>query len=168
MTHVQWNPAAPLSPLSIRQKPQGGPDAAAAAPTPMLGACGSMTARDSVLGNKYYWQERLKVVSLGDPNQADYDTVFQHAKNILVDLARTQNADIQDAETFFSVARVDENAIDVDYYMIDHDKRVPFWLHAANVDQELLGIPPYESKEHLGKYLAVMCTVEVANLPMRA
>ncbi|KAG9044935.1 hypothetical protein FS837_007296 [Tulasnella sp. UAMH 9824] len=104
-------------------------------------------------GNKYYWQQRLKIVSLSNPNQADYDRIFRHARNIVEDLARAQNTDIQDAEAFFSVAGMDGNTIELHYYMIDHDKRVPFWLHPANVDQELPGIGPYESKDHL--YLAL-------------
>ncbi|KIO15924.1 hypothetical protein M407DRAFT_34456, partial [Tulasnella calospora MUT 4182] len=52
-------------------------------------------------GNKYYWQERLKIVSSSDASQAYYDTVFRHARNIIEDLARAQNANVQDAEAFF-------------------------------------------------------------------
>ncbi|KIO15688.1 hypothetical protein M407DRAFT_34723 [Tulasnella calospora MUT 4182] len=116
-------------------------------------------------GNKYYWQERLKVVSLSDPNQANYDTIFRHAKNIIEDLARAQNADIQDAEVFFSVAGGDGNAVDIGYYMIDHDKRVPFWLHVADVDQELLGIGPYESKDHLHLALKTEYWIHLESYP---
>lgn len=100
-------------------------------------------------GNKYYWQESLKIVSSNDANQSDYDSIFRYARNVIEDLARAQNANIQDAEAFFSTVGADGNAVDIDYYMVDHDKRVPFWLHPADVEQELLGVGPYESDDHL-------------------
>lgn len=104
-------------------------------------------------GNKYYWQERLKIVSSNDANQSGYDSIFRHARNVIEDLARAQNANIEDAEVFFSALGADGNAVDVDYYLVDHAKRVPFWLHEADVEQELSGVGPYESNDHLREHL---------------
>lgn len=104
-------------------------------------------------------------MSLNDANQAYYDTIFRHAKNIIDDLARAQNANVQEAEAFFSVVGAEGDAVDVDYYLVNHDKRVPFWLHPANVDQELLGLGQYESKDHLRESLPVSVIAEAAIHP---
>ncbi|KIO30643.1 hypothetical protein M407DRAFT_20358 [Tulasnella calospora MUT 4182] len=116
-------------------------------------------------GNTYCWQETLKIVSSNDATRADHDTIFGHARNLIEDLARAQNVDIQDSEAFFSVAGRDGDAVEVDYYMVNHDKRVPFWLHAADVDQELLGIGPYESKNHLHLALITEYWVHLESYP---
>ncbi|KIO23737.1 hypothetical protein M407DRAFT_26800 [Tulasnella calospora MUT 4182] len=100
-------------------------------------------------GNRYYWHEEMKIVTSNDPRTAYFDSVLRAARRSIEDSAQAQNADIQNAEAFLLVAAIRRDAVDINYYMVDHVKSIPFWLQAASVDRELLGIEPYESGDHL-------------------
>lgn len=102
-------------------------------------------------GDRYYWHRKLNIVTPSDAHRANYDAIFRDARKTIEELARGQGADIRDAETFLSVAETYGNIVNLDYYMVDHDKSVLFWLQPVDVDQELLGVHSFESKEHLCK-----------------
>lgn len=116
-------------------------------------------------GNAYSWHNGLKIVTSSDARQINHDSIFRAARSILEELARARNADIQNAEAFLSVAAIQGNIVDVEYYLVDHDKCVPFWLQPVDVDRELLGIDPYESRDHLHLALKTEYWVHMESYP---
>ncbi|KAG9014194.1 hypothetical protein FRB90_005531 [Tulasnella sp. 427] len=100
-------------------------------------------------GNYYYWNKDIKVATYNNPLQENVDTFIRTAKTRVEELARTQNADIASAESYFLVTAVRGNTAEIDYYMIDHDGGIPFWVEEANIEDTLRDLELHESEDHL-------------------